>query len=39
MQNSVKNLYMQIMLLVVNKLECPGFELLLRLDCGSGKSQ
>jgi hypothetical protein len=38
MQNSVKNLYVQIMLLVVNKLECPGFELLLRLDSDFGKT-
>lgn len=37
MQNSVKNLYMQIMLLVFNKLEFPGFDLLLRLDCEFGK--
>lgn len=37
MQNSVKNLYMQIMLLVFNKLEFPCFELLLRLECAFGK--
>lgn len=39
MQNRVKNSYMQIMLLVFNKLEFPGFELLLRLDRGFGENQ
>jgi hypothetical protein len=39
MQNRVKNLYIQIMLLVFNKLQSPGFELLLLPDSGFGKSQ
>lgn len=31
MQNRKKKIYMQIMLLVFKKLECPGFDLLLLL--------
>lgn len=37
MQNRLKNLYIQIMLLVFNKLQFPGFGLLLLPDSGFGK--
>ncbi|PSL23673.1 hypothetical protein CLV42_11727 [Chitinophaga ginsengisoli] len=39
MQNRVKNLYMQIMLLVFNKLQFAGFGLLLLPDSDFGKNQ
>jgi hypothetical protein len=37
MQNRLKNLYIQIMLLVFNKLQFPGFGLLLLPDSVFGK--